>query len=250
MTKRKKEVPRPLHRAHMDIRRSHAFYTPFDALEQHLVQVSNNRPPDSPPESPVTAGETPEDAGKIFSEAMSGVVPLSGNRQERIPPTARVKNPPRFFQQEESEVQAYLADLITGDVPFELIYSDEYVDGAVVGLSPEILKKLRSGDYSYQDYIDLHGYTRTEARAVVIDFVKDSFARKHRCILIVSGRGLNSKDKQPVLKEGLVAWLTHAPLKRMVLAFASARSYDGGAGAFYVLLRRIEGKAPLLTPAV
>ena len=33
------------------------------------------------------------------------------------------------------------------------------------------------------------------------------------------------------------------------LAFASARSYDGGSGAFYILLRRNEPKTPLVTPA-
>lgn len=250
MTKRKTKIPQPLQRSRENTIQSHAFYTPFDALGQHLVRVSNDGRSNSVPASPAPAGEAPEDAEKLFSEAMSDVVPLSDKGQERVPPTARAKNPPRFLQQEESEVQAYLMDLVTGDAPFELIYSDEYVDGAVVGLSPEILKKLRSGDFSYQDYIDLHGYTKTEARAVVIDFVRQSFASGLRCVLIVSGRGLNSKDKQPVLKEGLVSWLTRAPLKRMVLAFASARSYDGGAGAFYVLLRRIKGKAPLLTPAV
>jgi DNA-nicking Smr family endonuclease len=52
------------------------------------------------------------------------------------------------------------------------------------------------------------------------------------------------------LKEGLVRWFMQAPLKRLVLAFASARSYDGGAGAFYVLLRRNKEKSDLVTPAL
>ncbi|MGV8075436.1 MAG: Smr/MutS family protein, partial [Syntrophobacteraceae bacterium] len=71
----------------------------------------------------------------------------------------------------------------------------------------------------------------------------------YRCVLVVPGRGLNSQDKQPVLKNGLIKWLTQTPLNRFVLAFASARSYDGGAGAFYVLLRRNPGKATFLVPA-
>jgi len=70
-----------------------------------------------------------------------------------------------------------------------------------------------------------------------------------RCILIVCGRGLNSAGRQPVLKQNLVTWLTRAPLKRIVLAFACARSRDGGAGAFYVLVRRNKGKAPFVCPA-
>ncbi len=139
--------------------------------------------------------------------------------------------------------------MVSGEAPFEVWYSDEYVDGAVVGLSPEIVKKLKRGDFSYQDHIDLHGCNREEARERVNHFVKRSFSRKLRCVLIVSGRGLNSRERQPVLKQELVRWLTHTPLRRIVLAFASARSYDGGAGAFYVLLRRKEGKAPFVMPA-
>jgi DNA-nicking Smr family endonuclease len=104
------------------------------------------------------------------------------------------------------------------------------------------MKKLRKGDFSYQDYVDLHGLNRAEARERTIHFIRRSFGVGLRCVLVVSGRGLNSQDKQPVLKKGLVTWLTQAPLKRIVLAFTSARAHDGGAGAFYVLLRKDQGK--------
>ena len=142
-----------------------------------------------------------------------------------------------------------MVDLVAGEGPFELSYSDEYIDGAVLGISPEVLKKLREGYFSYQDYLDLHGLNRQQARSEVRDFIMECFAARRRCVLIIAGRGLNSKDKEPVLKNNLPIWLTRAPLKRVVLAFASARSYDGGWGAFYVLLRKNEGKAPLITPA-
>ena len=59
-----------------------------------------------------------------------------------------------------------------------------------------------------------------------------------RCVLIVHGRGLNSKDQVPVLKHRLTTWLTRGSWARLVLAFTSARPCDGGAGALYVLLRR------------
>jgi DNA-nicking Smr family endonuclease len=56
-------------------------------------------------------------------------------------------------------------------------------------------------------------------------------------VLIVHGRGLGSKDNVPVLKEKLTAWLTRGAIGRHVLAFTSARPWDGGTGAVYVLLR-------------
>ena len=59
-----------------------------------------------------------------------------------------------------------------------------------------------------------------------------------RCVLIVHGRGLHSKDQVPVLKAQLKTWLNQKRIGQMVLAFATARPQDGGAGAVYVLLRR------------
>jgi DNA-nicking Smr family endonuclease len=57
-------------------------------------------------------------------------------------------------------------------------------------------------------------------------------------VLVVHGRGLHSKDQLPILKDSLRTWLSTARFGRHVLAFATARPVDGGAGALYVLLRR------------
>jgi DNA-nicking Smr family endonuclease len=57
-------------------------------------------------------------------------------------------------------------------------------------------------------------------------------------VLIVHGRGHNSKDQIPVLKSRLANWLARGQWARLILGFTSARPCDGGAGALYVLLRR------------
>ena len=196
---------------------------------------------------PRIKGEPDEDS--LFKSAMAGVNPLRAGPGNKVPNRPAYKECPRFLAREEIEAYTQLVDLVAGEGPFELSSSDEYIDGAVLGTSPEVLKKLREGYFSYQDSLDLHGLNRQQAREDVRDFVMDCFVVRRRCILIIAGRGLNSKDKEPVLKKNLVTWFTRAPLKRVVLAFASARSYDGGWGAFYVLLRKNEGKAPLITPA-
>ena len=64
-------------------------------------------------------------------------------------------------------------------------------------------------------------------------------------ILVVHGRGLNSKDQVPVLKDRMKSWLARGRMGRHVLAFTSARAVDGGAGALYVLLRRDRTKRPM-----
>lgn len=236
------------------------FYTPFKDLDQHLqhnkvASAAKSSPPPQPTvrrpvQTSPSAGAQTDEGDRLFFEAMHDVTPIGhdADPKRRVPPEPRSSKPPPFLLQEELEVYDHLVELVSGEGSFELTFSDEYVEGAVLGLSPEILKKLRQGEFSYQDYVDLHGCTREEAREAVIHFVEESFALRRRCLLIVSGRGLNSIDKEPVLKGGLVKWLTRAPLARLVLAFASARPCDGGAGAFYVLLRRSEKRAPFVIP--
>lgn len=237
---------------------AHGFYTPFRNLDQHLTPDLPKRPKTGDNRKPLQTAADPvppaqpsldDDSSKLFLEAMSDVQPLGDGANAKIAPKRPLKKAPRFLLSEEMEAFNQLVDLVAGGDQFELSYSDEYVDGAVIGLSPQIMKKLRKGEFSYRDYIDLHGLTREEARQRVIQFIKQSFAFNYRCVLIVCGRGLNSADKEPILKNGLVKWLTRAPLKRLVLAFSSARSHDGGAGAFYVLLRRREAKAQFAVPA-
>lgn len=175
---------------------------------------------------------------------MSGVVPLPATSRERVdrpPPTA---DPPTPIS-EEAEALAALSDLVTGATHFDVTDTREYVEGAVVGLDPRLVRRLRRGDFAWQAHCDLHGLTSAQAREEVDRFVLKAFRDGRRCVLIVHGRGLNSKDQTPVLKEGLKSWLARGALGKVVLAFATARPNDGGAGALYVLLRRDRRAAPI-----
>ncbi len=216
------------------------FYTPFESLDQYLQDMVCSRSSESRTcaLSSEAVNQQDDDDETVFLQTMSDIIPLAPAERQRVPPASPAQQPARWLNQEEMEVHAHLKALVCGEVEFEISYSDEYTDGAIPGLCPDTFRKLKRGEFSYQDHVDLHGCTREEGRQVVIQFAQECFARGLRCILIVSGRGLNSRDKIPVLKQGLVRWLTQAPLKKLILAFASARSYDGGAGAFYVLLRR------------
>lgn len=182
----------------------------------------------------------------LFAEAMKDVKPLPKNdaEGERIPPPRPTNKVPQHFMVSEMEAYAELLELASGSgsTTFDLYYTDEYVEGAVQGLPYQVLRKLRRGEFSYQDYLDLHGYTKKEAQTRVITFLERAYMRGDRCVLIIPGRGLNSAEKKPVLKEGLIRWLTQYPLKNIVLAFSSARACDGGLGAFYVLLKRVKKK--------
>ena len=178
--------------------------------------------------------ESGEDDARAFARAMKDVAPLEGKR--RVAPTSRELNPE--VMDEVAQINAYLRDLVDGVVPFDIADTDEYIEGTVQGLDHRIVRRLRRGEYSIQSHLDLHGLNRDEARAAVGKFIKESHSRGLRCVLVVHGRGLRSKDQIPVLKEKLKAWLTRGSIGTKVLAFSSARPYEGGTGAAYVLLRR------------
>jgi DNA-nicking Smr family endonuclease len=186
-----------------------------------------------PVEEPAPA---PADDDELFAQAMSGVTPMDAH-DESLPPEPILKTSRPREEQEEAEVMQALRDLVTGEAPLSIQQTDEAIEGSIGGLDPRIMGKLRRGEFSVQEHLDLHGFTRGEAREKVESFLLDAIAQGKRCVLIIHGRGLGSKDRIPVLKNALKSWLQRRALRKKILAFATARACDGGAGAVYVLLK-------------
>ena len=179
-----------------------------------------------------------EDGDNMFMEAMAGVEPLDYRKVQPRAPGPLAKPCRRPLLEGEMEAYAQLVELVSGGGPFDIQYTDEYIEGAIVGSDPELLLKLRRGDFSIQAHLDLHGMSAAEGRQSVERFILSSVIQGLRCVLIIHGRGLNSRDHIPILKERMSSWLKCGRLKHLVLAFATAQPCDGGAGAMYVLLRK------------
>jgi DNA-nicking Smr family endonuclease len=214
--------------------RAPALNAPFADLGKRY-RVVTSKP--TPPPAAKSVGDDGADEPDPFTRAMAGVVPLAraGDRRiDRPPPASAGRRP----VSEEAEALAVLSDLVEGGTCFDITDTREYVEGAIVGLDPRVLRRLRHGDYAWQAHLDLHGMTSEPARVAVNRFLADAVTAGHRCVLVVHGRGHNSKDQVPVLKERLKVWLARGRAARVVLAFTTARACDGGAGALYVLLRR------------
>lgn len=221
---------------HVSKKKPEPFNNPFGRLK--LPEKPKEAPKAAPPPPPKKARAPAEDEdAALFLESVGEVRPVkeSAGRAPAPPPrTAAQVNIPS----EEAESLARLAELVSGEGVFELADSDEFIEGAVHGFDERVLRKLRAGAFSFQAHVDLHGLTKDEARAALEQFISKSRVAGLRCVLVVHGRGLHSKDQLPVLKQGVQAWLAHGRPAKHVLAFCSARPQDGGAGAVYVLLRR------------
>jgi len=101
------------------------------------------------------------------------------------------------------------------------------------GNSSRLLKKLRRGDYSIQDELDLHGLVAGDAKQETHGFINECAKDNVRAIRIIHGKGRNSAGRTPVLKNMLLGWLSK---NQYVIAVCSAPANDGGTGAVYVLL--------------
>ena len=179
---------------------------------------------------------------RLFFEAMDGVSPISkGNRRITRAPDKDSLRPAHAPKNEDLEVMAHLSDLISGAAEMDITFSDEYMEGCVRGFDPKLMQKLKEGLFPIQDFVDLHRLTQEAAELRIRDFLLNSHGRGLRCVLIVHGKGLNSENHIPVLKMRVPKWLSRGPVRKIILAFCTARPYDGGAGATYVLLKRSKG---------
>ncbi|MBZ4399944.1 Smr/MutS family protein [Myxococcus sp. MISCRS1] len=191
-------------------------------------------PPAAPARKSQAAHESPEDEASLFFSAMDGVAQIT-HRGE--PPKSNPRLPE--LVDENAEALAELSELVAGGPgEFDIAEVGEHIEGLGPGVDRNLLRSLRRGDFSIQGQLDLHGMTQLEARAALERFLSDSRRARRRCVLVVHGRGLHSKQQLPVLKELLKAWLAQKRINAAVLAFCTARPQDGGTGALYLLLRR------------
>jgi DNA-nicking Smr family endonuclease len=215
------------------------FHEPFRELKKRLAESARASPPRPASGTVRAATAAPAPASTdddLWAQATAGVSRLAAGPGAADP---RPPSPgPSHVRHPDLEAIDELRALVNGDAPFDLADSDEFIEGCVAGLDPAVVRKLRRGEYAVQGHVDLHGLRRDEAKAAVDRFLKEARAAGKRCVLLVHGRGSHSKDQVPVLKEALRTWLATARFGRHVLAFATARPQDGGAGAVYVLLRR------------
>jgi DNA-nicking Smr family endonuclease len=158
-----------------------------------------------------------------FRKAVAGVKALKHSKRVALKHPAPAPVP----HQRRRDEAAALAESLSGPLSV-----DDALDGGEEpylrsGLSRQILRKLRRGHWAIQDGVDLHGLTRDQASALVVEFLEQCLARGLRCVRIVHGKGLG------ILKTRLRNWL---PRREEVLAYCQAPASEGGSGVLLVLL--------------
>lgn len=111
-------------------------------------------------------------------------------------------------------------------------------------------EKLVSGNMPIEARIDLHGMTQAQAQRALTFFMEESVARGRRTVLVITGKGRGGaaaldtapedwfSPKPGALRQNMPRWLEAPGIKPHILKVVEAQPKHGGAGAFYVYLRR------------
>ena len=168
---------------------------------------------------------------KLFQEAVKNVKPLKIKSKTIEVSVSKPKPIAKKLIEDEKKV---LLDSISDDYIYDNIESEDGLLYLRHGHSPDILNKLKKGYWVVQGSIDLHGMISKEAKSYIVDYIQDCKKRHIRCIRIIHGKGIGSRNKEPVLRNKVKNWLVQ---KDEVIAYAQAPRYDGGSGAVIVLLK-------------
>ena len=109
-----------------------------------------------------------------------------------------------------------------------------------INIEKNKLKRIKSGRINIEGTIDLHGFSLKEAKARLQLFVGESFQRNKRLLLIITGKGRNSKPnihgKKQTIKSEINKWLLEDFYRDKVQYISKALDKHGGEGAYYFFL--------------
>lgn len=102
-------------------------------------------------------------------------------------------------------------------------------------------RAIRTGRLDPDLTVDLHGYTRDRAHALLTRRVIEAAGSGARVVLVITGKGGRSDDDarpRGVIRASLRDWLHGPELRPYIAALRPAHPRHGGGGAWYVILRR------------
>ena len=121
----------------------------------------------------------------------------------------------------------------------EFLSSDEKLPNKDLKFSKKKILKIK--------HIDLHGFSLEQANITITKFIEDCYQNSVSKIIVVTGKGLHSNvEKDPYVSKDLSILKYSVPeyienneeLMNKIIEIKDAKIEDGGAGAFYIFLRK------------
>lgn len=184
-----------------------------------------------------------DDEDSLFSEEMSGVIPLKREARVRVSARRGGRDSSLDHRRQAAVVDGskdgnFLTEDGIGVAPLDPWYVLEFKRS---GVQNGVFRKLRQGRYEAEARLDLHRMTAAVARRELFEFIRDSYLLGIRSVIIIHGKGESraERERSSILKGCTDHWLRQL---ETVQAFHSAQPRHGGTGAVYVLLRKSEEK--------
>jgi DNA-nicking Smr family endonuclease len=113
----------------------------------------------------------------------------------------------------------------------------------LASLDRRLKQRVARGREPIEARLDLHGMTQAQAHTELLRFLRRAQADGIRTVLVVTGKGLRSRDhgqdhERGVLRRQVPMWLALPEFRLLVVGFDAAHVGHGGEGALYVRLRR------------
>jgi len=110
-------------------------------------------------------------------------------------------------------------------------------------------RRIVAGKTDIDGRLDLHGLYQAEAHARLRAFLQRAYASGLKTVLVITGKGREEDRSDPlgtamgerqrgVLRRSVPLWLAQPDLSQIVLSYGAAGTRHGGAGAFYLRLRK------------
>ena len=121
----------------------------------------------------------------------------------------------------------------------EFLSSDETLPNKDIDNLKKKHKKIKT--------FDLHGYSLDDANKEIKNLIKNAYNEKVNKLIIVTGKGIHSQnEKDPyvskdlsILKYSVPEFLSNNKnLMNIINEITDAKIEDGGAGAFYIYLKK------------
>ena len=170
-----------------------------------------------------------EDAA-LFRDAVGPVIalPESSPPPRKPPPRPVARMAERDELDARSEFRLGLQDLSAFAAGDTLAHRRETLPASV-------FQKLKRGQFSAQEELDLHGATMAQAESLLRQFLADAHTAGLGCVRIIHGKGQRDGGELPILKNLVDRMLRQ---RADILAFHSAPAAQGGTGAVLVLLAK------------
>ncbi len=203
---------------------------PFNHLKGFAVSM-----PVSKISAPIKEQKTAEEVYGSFADEMEmlGVEPINPPTEGSA--TVGEQNCRREVNPERDDEALFLAALDNFTVKFNEHLPEEV--GQVHVAEPRRMKQLKKGDITPDASLDLHGCLRVEVAKRMDSFLVSSKRNGWRTVLVITGKGLHSKDGHAVLRDEAEKYLAvHGKLQ--VAEWARAPNQYGGSGALVLFLKK------------